>query len=463
MELEDNNQLTLPPTNENDIEINEVAQVDDNDDLLGNDTSDTPDGNSENSGKNKLNIFHISDPYLIYTNYFLFITDLPEAFNNPNNEVPNNYLNHEHEDENAPSSEDEVVVRENAPGSEHKDDDDDPEQENTEIPQTYHDLTKHLAHLWTEATAKHNISVEGASKLWRLAFKWTEKIFQKKEEERITTKSPQFKHLRKKVMNSVPPVNIRLAYLNLETKEVEHPDPSEVAPHKAYSDVKKYKKLYEISTVKIRDVLKIHRDACKSHQNHLENQIQLNLSCDGVADSKSSAVSMDVFSVSFPECSTVYPICTIRPTKKSSVDFQSELKLILEDLKNNNVKIINVLADNPMRALMRYFKNHSSYFSCEYCRSSAEYYQDLASKKKLEEFVKKTLKKTDALKKEIETLQMRKGSTKKKNADKRRIQSLRQDLANEEKELQEMKKKLSKKVRLLYIYIYKYIYENYFI
>ena len=367
-------------------------------------------------------------------------------------ELPNIPLNYV-EDQNDVAIEDEDDVA----GEDDDDLDDDNDDPETDQPQSYHELTKHLAHLWTEATARHNISVEGAAKLWRLAFNWTEKILKKKEEEKITTKLPQFKHLRKKVMNSVPPVKIRLAYLNLETKQVEHPDPSEVAPHKAYSDVKKYEKLYDISTVKIRDVLKIHRDACKSHQNYNDNQIQLNLSCDGVADSKSSAVSMDVFSVSFPECSTVYPICTIRPTKKNSVDFQSELKLILEDLKKENVKIINVLADNPMRALMRYFKNHSSYFSCEYCRSSAEYYQDQASKKKLQEFVKKSLKKTDALKKEIETLQQRKGSTKKKNADKRRIQTLRQDLANEEKELQEMRKKLSKKVSSFFTSLHIYI------
>ena len=330
---------------------------------------------------------------------------------------------------------------------------DDPDLDNIELPQTHEQLTRQLAHLWIEATSRHNISIEGASYLWRIGFKWMEKIFQKKEEENITKKSPQFKHLRKKILKeSVLPVTIRLAYLNLETKQVECPNPSEIAPHKAYSDVKKFEKLYEISTVKIRDVLKVHRDSCKSHQNYSGNQIQLNLSCDGVADSKSSAVSMDVFSVSFPECSTVYPICTIRPTKKNSVDFQSELKLILEDLKSENVKIINVLADNPMRALMRYLKNHSSYFSCEYCRSSAEYYQDQVSKKKLEEFEKKSVKKIDALRHEIETLKLRKGSTKKKNADKRRIQTLRQELANEEKEFHDMRKKLSKKVSLYILF-----------
>ena len=72
-------------------------------------------------------------------------------------------------------------------------------------------------------------------------------------------------------------------------------------------------------------------------------------SYDGVADSNSSNVSLDVFSISFPECSSIYPITTIRPTKKSSVDFKAEVTKILQEFREENVKILNVSADKPMR------------------------------------------------------------------------------------------------------------------
>ena len=142
-----------------------------------------------------------------------------------------------------------------------EDDSDEELEEIEEIPldDSYEDMLHNLGKIWSEATVRHNISIEGASYLWRTAFKFIGTILQKKEDIGNTRKLPQFKHLRRKIMNkSVPPVKIRLAYLNLDTGLEETPPPSLIGPHKAYSDVTKYQKLYEISSVSIRDVLQVH-------------------------------------------------------------------------------------------------------------------------------------------------------------------------------------------------------------
>ena len=316
------------------------------------------------------------------------------------------------------------------------------------FPDTYEELVRQLGHLFVESTVRHNVSLAGACYLWRIAFKWIGPILGKKEQEGITRKTPQLKHLRRKILKDiVPPVNIRMAFLNLETKEIETTS-SEVGPHKAYSDVTKYEKLYEITSVKIKDILKIHSQSCTKHQNVNEQQVKVNFSCDGVADSKSSQVSLDVFSISFPECSTVYPITTIKPTKKSAIDFVHELTIVLDDLKDNNVQIINVLADNPMRALMRLFKNHSSYYSCEYCRASAEYYQDPEVMKKLHKAIDQSSKRKDLLEIEIQKVKDNTISLFQKKKNKPRLNRLSQQLKNEEHEFITLQKKLlSKKVK----------------
>lgn len=344
-----------------------------------------------------------------------------------------------------PSTEDDFEINDNDEIDEDADADD---LDDIPLPDTYEQLIKQLGKLWTESTVKHNISIEGASYLWRLAFKWIGPILMKKEQEQISRKNPQLKHLRRKILkNDVPPVNIRMAFLNLETKEIETTS-SPIGPHKAYSDVTKYEKLYEITSVKIKDVLKIHSDSCSKHQNGNNEQVKINFSCDGVADSKSSQVSLDVFSISFPECSTVYPITTIRPTKKSAIDFIQELTIILDELKQENVQIINVLADNPMRALMRMFKNHSSYFACEYCRASAEYYQDPEVMKKLQNAIEESSKKKNNLETEIQTLKDNTVSLFQKKKNKPRLNRLRQQLKSEENEFITLQKKLlSKKVK----------------
>ena len=79
---------------------------------------------------------------------------------------------------------------------------------------------------------RHNISIEGASYLWRMTFKWIETILKKKQDSNNSRKHPQFKHLRRKIIaDDLPPVKIRLAYLNLETNTEEYLPPSETGPH----------------------------------------------------------------------------------------------------------------------------------------------------------------------------------------------------------------------------------------
>ena len=244
----------------------------------------------------------------------------------------------------------------------------------------------------------------------------------------------------------IPPVKIRLAYLNLETGLEEHPPPSEVGSYKAFSDVRKYEKLYEISSVNIRDVLEIHKKSCRNHQDYSEKQVEVNFSCDGVADCNSSNVSLDVFTISFPECSTIYPITTIRPSKKGAIDFMAELTIILNELKKENVKILNVTADKPMRSLMKNAKGHSAYHGCEYCRSCAEYYQDPVSKAKIQRQLEKIAKTKNELQNQIERLQNKAGSQQQKKKDDQEIRRLRKQVKQEDLDMLEMTKQLNKKV-----------------
>lgn len=234
-----------------------------------------------------------------------------------------------------------------------------------------------LGHLWVVATVNHHMSIEGASYLWKLTFQWMERIFKAKEREGNRKRFPQFPHLRRKILKkSTPNVKIQLGYRDIENGNTHITEPSFVAPKKIYSDVTKFKKLFEISSIPLLDVFKIHSSICDSHQKYENGRMEVILSCDGVADAKSNTVSMDIFSVAFPECSNVYPIVAIRSEEKGNVNLIAELTKITDELKLLNVKIKCVLCDNPMRAILRNAKNHSAYFACEYCTSHAVPYRD---------------------------------------------------------------------------------------
>ena len=118
-----------------------------------------------------------------------------------------------------------------------------------------------------------------------------------KKEQGVTGKKAQLNHLHRKLMKKLcPPASIRACYKNLESSKVVIPSASEVTHFKAFSDINKFQKLSETSSVKFKDVLKIHRSINPQHQQDV-SQITVDLSCDGVADSKSSSISMDMYTI----------------------------------------------------------------------------------------------------------------------------------------------------------------------
>ena len=117
------------------------------------------------------------------------------------------------------------------------------------------------------------------------------------------------------------------------------------------------------------DVLQLHNRTCRSSQ----RVPVLDMSIDGVQECKSSSLSADIYSVSFKNCRTVYPIRIIRPINKYKIDDQYHLKEVIDDLNHNLCQLRNAIFDNPKRACARCGLIHSASFAYEYCESKAEY------------------------------------------------------------------------------------------
>ena len=116
----------------------------------------------------------------------------------------------------------------------------------------------------------------------------------------------------------------------------------------------------------ISDVIAIHRKTCPNKDS---NTLQISL--DGVNQAKSSPVSLDIYSTSFTQCRTIYPITIIRPLNRFPVGYREYLQKIIDDLHACNCKITKFVGDNPKRAIVREALNHASHYACEYCTSKA--------------------------------------------------------------------------------------------
>ena len=100
-----------------------------------------------------------------------------------------------------------------------------------------------------------------------------------------------------------------------------------------------------------------------------EQECKLQLSNDGVSESLSTSISLDVFSIKFEKCRKVYPVRIVRPLKKASIDQKMQLFHVLNDLTRNNCKVTHFIGDNPKRANAKGCLCFSSWYPCEYCFS----------------------------------------------------------------------------------------------
>ena len=116
----------------------------------------------------------------------------------------------------------------------------------------------------------------------------------------------------------------------------------------------------------VSDVLDIHRKSCPNK--HCKT---VQLSLDGVTQSKSSSVSLEIYSTSFTKCRVVYPLNVFWPINRLPVGYHKYLSKIVQDLHTANCVIRHFIADNPKHTLVQEALNHASHYACEYCTAKA--------------------------------------------------------------------------------------------
>ena len=139
-------------------------------------------------------------------------------------------------------------------------------------------------------------------------------------------------------------------------------------------------------TFQAEDILKVHSRVCPKFEKNTQ------ISVDGVCESKSSTVSIDVYSIKFKNCRCIYPHKIVRPIKKGYIDNKEQLRNFIQDLNDNSIIIDTVIADNLKRSNMKGSLCHSALFPCEYCYAKGVKYSEKKSKVEKQEESHKTLK-----------------------------------------------------------------------
>ena len=100
--------------------------------------------------------------------------------------------------------------------------------------------------------------------------------------------------------------------------------------------------------------------------NYTGHGTDIDLSLDGVSETKSSTVSLDVYSARFLGCRTIYPVTIVKPIVKRQYDKRDVFKTVLNDSVTDHT-LKTFIADNPKRSFVRDSLSHNARFACEYC------------------------------------------------------------------------------------------------
>lgn len=212
----------------------------------------------------------------------------------------------------------------------------------------------------------HSGSDAMASAVWRWGWQWSDTISFLKARYRGGT---CYRSAQRCVESNTPPIKILVIHHD-NVDEVAEEFLGEEFPRKKYRDTDRYRLQLEKTYVRLSDVIAYHQGIHDKLRKrcHTDN---ITLSIDGVPESNSNR-TVDVVSVLFPFCRTVYCLQILRPAVGYHYDFDRNLQELVQEVISAGVRVRAFLADAPMRAKLRGHVGHNGRFGCDYCVLPAE-------------------------------------------------------------------------------------------
>lgn len=207
---------------------------------------------------------------------------------------------------------------------------------------------------------EHDVSERGADKMWDYVGNNLTLINAAHQE---YGGFPNYRTLQRKAREKIPNVKIKATWMDQDTRE-------EVTARDLLKLPKapdKYRLICETSSVSVADVIANHSHHATSLHALTSNEVILSM--DGVQENNTSGLSITVVSLRFRHCRQVYPIVIYRPNVlRRKVDYTRVLLWpVVEECISQGLKVGLIIADAPMRAVIKMLVNHSGYYCCDYC------------------------------------------------------------------------------------------------
>ena len=130
-------------------------------------------------------------------------------------------------------------------------------------------------------------------------------------------------------------------------------------------------------TFQIAGIIAIHRKTSPEHATSDLSHMQV--SVDGVNETKSTSTSLEILSLRFSTCKNIYISVISRPQVHNKVaqkpTFECYLHSFIEEANELGITITLAVLDAPERATCRKVKQHGGYHSCDTCYANPVNYQ----------------------------------------------------------------------------------------
>ncbi len=171
-----------------------------------------------------------------------------------------------------------------------------------------------------------------------------------------------FRSMREHAMKNAPQVKVDVLCTDRHGEEVAF-NKRDRFPRKVIGE-KDLRLVYALYYVALDDIYAWH---CKAHPTTVGSRI-IDVSVDGVPESRSSGLSIDVLCVRFTDCRNLYCVAILQPWQKKLAGKDALiLEPFLRDLPQSGLRVRRILADAPKRAPLQGLKSHAATSACPYC------------------------------------------------------------------------------------------------
>ncbi len=178
---------------------------------------------------------------------------------------------------------------------------------------------------------------------------------------------PTFRAMRERALKHIPTAYLDATFL--DSNGSLHKFEALTAYPKSQARANGWSRHYVLYYVRFQAIVAFHEQL---HPD-AERPTFFDLSLDGVPESKSGGTSVDVLSVRFSNCKTIYSLAVLQPARKGlGLPEDVTLRRFLEEYPSVGLRLRYVIADAPKRASLAGLKQHSALNACQYCLASKE-------------------------------------------------------------------------------------------